>query len=257
MLRAHARTAASLALAPLAAALALCALAGCSSPSDVIAPEFAEGQGQAKAGTTVYPTGPYGIGVGSVIENYEFRGFPNSMVARDPNALDTIRLGDFFNPHADATDYAPVDAAHDDRLYPPGSPWGEGTPKPRVILIDVASVWCGPCNDEAKTLLPPRHASYKPCGGEFLLQLADGPTPGTAALPTNLVAWTKKYSVDFPAAIDPSSKLSALFDSDAFPSNLIVDTRTMTVVKARAGEPDAAFWTLFESKLTPGCLAGK
>jgi hypothetical protein len=239
-----------------AASLLLVALAGCSSPSDVIAPTFEQGQGQPKAGTTIYPAGPYGIGVASTIENFEFRGFSNSMVARDPNALENIRLGDFYNPHVDATekDYSPVDAAHDDRLYPPGSPYGEGTPKPRVLLLDVASVWCPPCNDEAKTLLPPKHLAYKPCGGEFALVLIDGPTPGTPATPLNLVGWTKKYSVDFPAAIDPSSKLSSLFDADAFPSNIIVDTKTMTVIKARAGEPDAAYWKLFESKLTPGCL---
>jgi hypothetical protein len=246
MTRVHACTVAS---------LCLFALAGCSSPSDVIAPTFESGQGQPKAGTTVYPAGPYGIGVDSVIEDFEFRGFTNSMVSRDPTALESIRLGDFYNPNVDKKDYAPVDAAHDDRLFPPGSPYGEGTPKPRVLLLDVASVWCPPCNDEAKTLLPPKHLAYKPCGGEFALVLIDGPTPGTPATPNNLVAWTKKYAVDFPAAIDPSSKLSSLFDADAFPSNIIVDTQTMKVVKARAGEPDADYWKLFESKLKPGCLA--
>ena len=77
---------------------------------------------------------------------------------------------------------------------------------------------------EAKTELPPRYAKYKPCGGEFLLQLADGPTVGTPATETNLRNWTKKYAVDFPATIDPSYKLGALFQADAYPANIIIDT---------------------------------
>jgi hypothetical protein len=237
----------------------IAATTACSSgASDVLAPDFEQGQGQAKAGTTIYPAGPYGIGEGSVIANFEFLGFTNSTIARDPASLQGMRLGDLYNPHADDASYVPADADHDDRLFPPGSPYGAGTKKPTTLMIDVASVWCAPCNQEAKELLPPRHAIYKPCGGEFLLQLADGPTPGKAATPSNLVAWTKKYTVDFPAAIDPSSKLSALFKQDAFPSNLIVNTRTMKVVLAMVGEPDATFFAKFEETMNAAaCVAGK
>ena len=73
----------------------------------------------------------------------------------------------------------------DDRLYPAGSPYNGDTdtqqPKPRVLLIDIASVWCGPCNEEAKSEFPGLYAKYKPCGGQFLFQLAQGAGPGTPA----------------------------------------------------------------------------
>lgn len=244
-------------------------LTACSSTSqapDTVAPDFTPGQGQLKAGTNVYPAGPYGISVGSSIANYDFLGFANAVVSHDANNLQPVQLADFYNPHVDDATYTPVDAAHDDRLFPPGSALGAGQPKPRVLLIDVGSVWCPPCNDEAKTVLPAQHAKYAKCGGGILEMLADGPTPGTAATPAQLVAWTTKYKVDFPSALDPASKLNALFSQDAFPANIIVDTRTMKIVESINGEPDptdtakgggADFWKLYEKTLNnPTCLAG-
>lgn len=227
-------------------------------PADHAAPGFASGQGQPKIGTVAYPAGPYGISKGSVVENYQFLGFANASVMNDPAAMQNVMLADFYNPHADDPTYAPADASTDDRLYGPDSPYGAGTPKPRVLLIDVASVWCPPCNEEAKTTLPGKHLKYKPCGGEFLLQLADSATPGVAALPADLVRWDNRYKVDYPSSLDPSSKLAALFSQDAFPSNLIIDTRTMKIIDVEAGIPPASFWTKYEATMNaPACLSGK
>jgi hypothetical protein len=197
-----------------------------------------------------YPAGPYGVQAGSVIADYLFSGFPNAKVQSD--TLVPIHLSDFYNPHADDPSYKPADAAHDDRLYPPGSPYGEALPKPKAMSIDIASVWCGPCNIEAKMDLPPLHVKYRPQGGEFLLQLADSLTAGNPATQKDLYNWTKQYKVDYPATIDPTYKLSALFDANSFPANLIVDLRTMKIVLVVQGVPDAGYWAQFES-----VLAGK
>ena len=216
------------------------------------APAFPEGTGQPQKGNGAYAPGPYGISVGSTIANYQFIGYVNAQVVSD--SLQGTQLADFYNPHADDPTYTPEDPTQDDRLFPAGSQYGEGTPKPKALVIDVASVWCGPCNQEAKSVLPGLHAKYKPCGGEFLLQLADGPTPGIAATEQNLYNWTFKYSTDYPATIDPTYKLGALFDANAFPANMIIDTRTMTIKEVIAGVPDASFWSVFAKTLNdPAC----
>jgi len=208
-------------------------------------PPFPEGTGQAAKELIAYPPAPFGVNIGSVISNYEFVGFANAVAVS--NTMQAIALADFYNPHADDPNYAPASPEEDDRLFPPGSPYGEGTPKPKALLINIGSVWCPPCNEEAKSELPPRYAQYKPCGGEFLLQLADGPTRGTPATPDNLYKWTLKYKVNYPATLDPTYKLGAFYN--AFPANILVDTRTMKILEIREGSPDDSFWALYEKTM--------
>lgn len=221
------------------------------------APDFQPGQGQAANGTAAYAPGPYGISKGSIIANYEFIGFANAKAFN--GGMQAIQLADFYNPHANDPSYVPAEGQPDDRFFAPGSQYNTKdangnevlAKKPKALLIDVASVWCGPCNEEAGSVLPAKYAAYKPRGGEFLLQLADGPTPGTPAQPKNLTSWTTKYKVDYPATIDPSYKLGALFEADAFPANFIIDTTTMTIVEVIAGVPNSVFWAKYEKLLDP------
>jgi len=210
------------------------------------APAFPEGSGQAAKPAIAYPAGPYGINVGSVAPNFEWLGFQNASVKND--AMQVIHLSDFYNPHHGDPSYVPTDAAHDDRLYQVDL-YGVGTPKPNVLLVDIGSVWCPPCNAEAKTTLPPLRAKYKPLGGEFLLQLGDSATQGKPATQKDLFNWTKKYKVDFPSTIDPDYKLGELFPANAWPANLMIDTRTMKIVRAVAGVPDPSFWAKYETLL--------
>jgi hypothetical protein len=210
------------------------------------APEFPANSGQAAKPTIAYPAGPYGINVGSVAPDFEWKGFQNAMVQNNVADLQTIRMSDFYNPHASDPTYAPASPEEDDRLYT-SELYGAGTPKPKALAIDIGSVWCGPCNTEAKDVLPPLYIKYQPLGGEFLLQLGDGATGGKAATPKDLYNWTKKYQVNFPATIDPDYKLGELFAANAWPSNVIVNTRTMKIVYAIAGVPNATYWAKFES----------
>jgi hypothetical protein len=206
---------------------------GNGSGNEQLAPEFPSGTGQQAQGSKAYPAGPYGVGKGSTVANYKFVGYADA--SKVNNALQEVELAEFYNPTGDGK-------------YEEGSALEVGAAKPKVILIDVASVWCGPCNYEAKNTLPGLHAKYKPLGGEFILQLADGPTPGIAATSKSLYNWTTKYKVDFPATIDPTYKLSALFDASAFPANIIVSTKDMRIVEVLAGAPEAgdAFWKTYE-----------
>jgi hypothetical protein len=188
-------------------------------------PPFPEGQGQSPNAAARYPAGPYGIDKGAVVANYKFVGFPSPDT--DNQALREVQLADFYNPTGD-------------ELWPEDSFYG-AQPKPKALLISVSAVWCGPCQYENAEILPGEYADLNPKGVEFLLNLADGPTVGEPAETKHLVSWTKKYGTKWPAVIDPSYKLSALFEADAFPANIIVDTRTMTVVDVVAGVPDDKF----------------
>lgn len=197
---------------------------------------FPQESGQAANAKVEYPKGPFGVNKGSTIQNYKFMGFPNSL--ENNKDLVTVQLADFYNPTGK-------------EVFAKGAPFPEGSPKPKALLIDVSSVWCGPCQYEAANVLPGLYAKYKPKGGEFLLQLADGPTPGSPANSKHLFNWTKKYKVDYPATIDPSYKLSALFQADAFPANMIIDTKTMKIVDVIAGvaEEGGSFWQTYEKLL--------
>jgi len=248
-------------LALAATSVALLSFFGCSTaeepPASKPPPEFVPGAVQTTTQPAAYPTGPYGVGKGSIIPNFAFIGYANAVAKND--TMQEIKLGDFYNPHGRDAAYQPASPAEDDRLYPAGSQYGEGKAKPTVLAIDVASVWCGPCNAEAKCVLPVLYERYSACNGGLFLQLQDGNTPGEAATPKNLYNWTvKQYKEDFPSAIDPAGRLGALFAANAFPQNFIIDTATMEIVEVIAGVPDAAYWKKYESLLAdPTCPAAQ
>lgn len=217
-------------------------------------PAFDPGAVQTTAEHTAYPAGPYGVGKGSIIPNYAFIGYANAM--KDITSMQNIEFGHFYNPHGRDAAYQPAAGEQDDRLYPPGSQYGEGQPKPTVLSVDVASVWCGPCNAEAQCVLPVHRRVYGACGGGLFLQLQDGATPGKAATPINLKIWaTKTYKEDWPVAIDPQERLiSSVATQQAFPVNILIDTVTMKIIENIAGVPDAKYWKLYESLLAdPTC----
>jgi hypothetical protein len=213
----------------------LAALAGAGCAGETIeedAPPFPEGQGQSPELGPAYPSGPYGIEKGSVIENFKFIGFPDP--SKDKAALREIQMADFYNPTGE-------------EVWPADSIYA-GKKKPVALLVVVSAVWCGPCQYENEEILPDEYAKYNPLGAEFLLQLADGPTVGEPAETKHLVSWTTKYDTAWPAVLDPGAKLSALFEADAYPANLLIDTTTMEIVDVVAGVPEqgSAFYAALD-----------
>jgi hypothetical protein len=231
-------------------AVALIAM-GCSSDAP---PPFKSGTGQPEV-EAAYPAGPFGVGEGSIIANYQLIGYANASV--NSSSMQLIQLADFYNPHGLDKSYTPPAGGQDDRLFPPDSQYAPGQLKPTVLLIDIASVWCGPCNYEAGNVLPGLHKKYSVCGGEFLLQLADGPSPGTPAVPKNLYAWTTKYKVNYPGTIDPTNKLSPIWAADAYPENIIIDLTTMKIIKVLAGAAVEGACSDGSSDCTPGGAASQ
>lgn len=184
-----------------------------------------------EGGTTdqAYPQGPYGINVGSVIGGFSFTGYVDPELGTGAPHQVPLSLADFYNPTGDGA-------------YPVGSPFGEDTPLPRALVINVSAVWCGPCQHEAASVLPDKYEEFAPRGAELLLNLADGVEPGVAATFSDLDNWVTTFPVRYPAVIDPTYQVGALFDSSSFPANIIVDTRDMTIVEVIAGVPEDAFW---------------
>ena len=212
---------------------------GCSS--DTPAPAFKD-KGEAPPDTTTpaqaeYPEGPYGFGVKSTISPYVFYGWHNPQISSGD--LEEVSLAEFYNPTGDGV-------FPDDSIYRPGEP------KPTVLLLDVSAQWCPPCQSESKTELPALYTQYHDRGFEIILEL-NQQNNGDAALPKHLGQWTHTYKTAWPAVVDPTSELGALYDQEAFPTNLLIDTTTMTVVARIAGAPPMSdpFWTTMKKYLKP------
>jgi len=228
-------------------------LLGCSTPAAEPTPKFDPGAPEPKNESTAYPAGPYGKGEGSIVENLSFIGYVNPVA--NTATMQRLQFADFYNPHAGDPTYKPASPAEDDRLFPPGSQYGEGTKKPTVIAFDMAAMWCPPCNEESRCVTPVREHRYTACGGGFFLEL-DQDVKGNPAVPKNLFTWAaKEYPAHFPVAIDPGDRIIRDYaDQGAFPQNYIIDTRTMKIVAKRAGVPDAKYWATYESLLEdPSC----
>jgi len=217
-----------------------------SSNGDVDVPEFQGGQGQAPGGES-YAPGPYGIGLHSAVPNYAFIGYVDSTT--NQATMQEVNLGDYYNPHAFDPSYAPASQDEDDRIFPAGSVHGEYQPKPTGLLIDVSAFWCEPCRQESDSVLPGMYTGLKPLGAEFILNLADGPVPGSPANASNLISWTSQYEEEFPAVIDPEYKLAALFAGDFFPANIFINTTNMRVCNTVSGAPTSGDWNSFKAVL--------
>ena len=203
-------------------------VAGCSSES---APPFPEGQGQLKNDKqgASYPAGPYGVTKGAIIADFVFTGFPAPRETSDPAQAVEIHLSDFYNPSGDD-------------VYPEGSRYGAGEPKPKALLLDTSARWCSPCQEEAAHTLPDLYAQYHPLGVEFFLYLAESNEPSVPAKVSELKLWVNTYHQDFPGGIDPARNLASQFGSSAFPVNILIDTKTMSIVtvlngKIKDGDP--------------------
>lgn len=176
-----------------------------------------------------YPEGASGTAVGSLIENFSFKGYVNAREGFGEAFQTDITLGDFYNPTGEGV-YGP------DALFP------EDAPKPKALMINVSAVWCGPCKEEAQTTLPKHYAELSPQGMQLLLVLADSEAVGSPAGFKHLDNWVQAFDVFYPAAIDPSYQLGGSFDQSQFPANFIIDTRDMTIAEVVSGIPGQGFF---------------
>jgi hypothetical protein len=211
---------------------------GAQGPEDLNSAAYEDVDGGSVA---PYPYGPFGNGVGSVIPNFKFTGYPRANL--DKTTMQEIQLADFYNPTGND-------------VYPPGSPYGAGTPKPKALILDHCAIWCGPCNQEASTVIPAKRQEFASKGGEWFEMLAEGPQHNVPASQQDLTNWVTKYRVEYPSAIDSKGYLNAIVPQDVYPGNVMVRTRDMRIIAWVGGIPQDDFYQTFADVLAGKAIPG-
>lgn len=160
-----------------------------------------------------YPAGPYGVGVGAVIEDLAFLGWRDPVASGyDPGKFDTVRLSEFYNPDGARSDI-------------------------KLIWINASAVWCTVCRAEMKDIKTQDiNAVYRARGLQLVETLFED-NDSLPAKPVDLKSWGElpAHDIKFPLLLDPGFKLGAYFTSDATPLNMLVDARSMRIVDATMG----------------------
>ncbi|MDP9000482.1 MAG: redoxin domain-containing protein [Myxococcota bacterium] len=169
---------------------------GDSNPDGFAYPSPANGYGRnIRSGTTP----------GSVMANFKFLGYVNAMVSPRPTK---ISLADYYDPCG--------------KRY-------------KLIHVTVASVWCGPCQQE--TIATVAAQTELLAQGVVVLQaLDDGPVQQTGATQGDLDRWISKYHTNFTELLDPGlQNFAGFFKAAEVPWNADLDPRTMEIVDASPG----------------------
>jgi hypothetical protein len=164
---------------------------------------------------------------GNVMPNFKFLGYANATPGSATDASgdpQPISLSDFYDPAGK---------------------------KYKVVHLNVAAVWCGPCNDETDTLtctgVGTPSPDYCDSSGVTAAQLAqsgvvlfsaltEGSTMGTGSTVNDLKAWISGKKIDYNMAIDPEqANLGIFFSEAAIPWNADLDARTMEILDAPIG----------------------
>ncbi|HYJ08248.1 MAG TPA: hypothetical protein VEX18_04550 [Polyangiaceae bacterium] len=214
---------------PSAALLALSLLlgAGCASegleepapqgdPNPSGGNQSSAGSGSAAAGPDYrrqdYPAGPYGVGLGSTLEDFAFLGWRDPVTSEyDLERMETVRLSEFYNP--------------------------DGRSDVKLIWINASAVWCTVCRAEMRDInIQDIKGTMGPKGLQLIETLFED-NDSLPAKPLDLQKWGQvvDHSIDFPLLLDPGFKLGAFFTSDATPLNMLVDARTMRILDATMG----------------------
>jgi thiol-disulfide isomerase/thioredoxin len=172
----------------------------------------------------LYPAGPYGSEVGSIIADHAFLGWRDPVgVGFDPTRLEEIRLSDFHDPRGQNTE---------------------------LIVLNSSAVWCPACRSEMQTLdRLDMSGNYRRSKVVIVGTLFEDAV-GAPAKPQDLALWGKglTFLIDFPLVLDPGLKLGPYFSQSVTPLNLIIDARTMEILRVYMGY-SATFWSYVDAEL--------
>jgi hypothetical protein len=142
---------------------------------------------------------------GSVIQNFQFYGYPN---ADESHGLQRIALADFYDPCNKHS---------------------------KLLHLSVAAVWCVPCNQETTTLVASK-AQLATDKVVVVQALSDGPTMNVGATTGDLNTWIKTNHSNFTEMLDPNlANLGIFFNAAAVPWNCDIDPRTMEILDESTG----------------------
>jgi hypothetical protein len=197
-------------------------------------------------GPVTYPVCPYATTRGSVFPDYVLGSA-------------TIQGGGFFDPTMSPTQTPSLDVPAQYQGNPQSSPAFSGNVAMHMLhcasaagyryaLIDISSVWCPHCRDEATQLPTQWVPGWNAKGGLVFSVLEDGNAVNTPATVQDLNAWVTGYGSNYPVVLDPQETLVSGTNLQGWPANIIIDLRTMTVYDSVFGAT-FQFFTEFDNLL--------
>ncbi|MDR3170649.1 MAG: TlpA family protein disulfide reductase [Treponema sp.] len=115
----------------------------------------------------------------------------------------------------------------------------------KVVFLNFWASWCGPCRSE----MPSMDALYRRLNDQGLEIFA----VNCQETQKDVASFMKNYNLSFPAALDLSGEISAIYRVDAFPTTYIIDrkgeiiARVVGSVNWNTPKLVAAFETLLKS----------
>jgi len=170
-------------------------------------------------GPEVYPCGPYGTEKDNVAENMSFLGF------WDPGAL--------CKPHKDQKiDLNTMERISFQDWYLANEACAEK--KKKLLWVNVAAGWCGPCQAEVTEVQKQMLASTfdERVGFLNIVFETENYDPATAAF---IKTWATSLELNFPVVMDPAFDMGLYFNASATPFNMLVDTSTMKIIYRDVG----------------------
>ena len=122
-------------------------------------------------------------------------------------------------------------------------------------LIDISSVWCGSCQDEAAHL-PSLYQSWLNAGGIVFSILVQSDNPAVVASEQDLATWISTYSTPYPMVLDGTQDSVRYFTGSGYPFNLIIDLSSMKVLYPGQGNDPVYFQTFCEVLGVTDCFDG-
>jgi hypothetical protein len=112
--------------------------------------------------------------------------------------------------------------------------------KYKAIFLNASARWCTACRGEQDTIRY-RKKMWGDKGGVFLETIFENLAQEPAE-PLDLKYWGKNNNITWTLLLDPSNKLSQMFDITATPMNAVIDPRTMKIVAVVTGAPNSTWW---------------
>jgi hypothetical protein len=105
----------------------------------------------------------------------------------------------------------------------------------KLIHVQASGSWCVYCQEETKTVAPIQQ-KLNDRKVAWIISLAEGPTPGTAATTTDLNRWVAQFKAPYTHLLDPANKnFGPFYDAAALPWNANINAATMEILSSGVG----------------------
>jgi thiol-disulfide isomerase/thioredoxin len=111
--------------------------------------------------------------------------------------------------------------------------YAENRPGTKIIMINAAAGWCGPCMREAAEL-PEFAAAYEPRGVVVLTAVFQDQN-GNPADNAFAKTWAETFELSTPTLIDTAFQTGQYFDVNTMPANMFVDAETLEILEIATG----------------------